>query len=488
MNGTVRVKLSIMMLLQYAVWGSWAVSMGGYLNSTLKFSGSQIGAIYSTTAIAAMIAPLFVGYIADRLFATERVIGVLHLAGAGLLYMAAFEKDPTKLFQIMIVYSLCYMPTLALTNSLSFANIGIPEKDFPGIRVFGTWGWIFAGWIVGFGLDGTTNQPVLMAAGLSGLLGVFSFFLPHTPPRGKLAAGETRGAGVLTLLKDPTFLVFVVCSFLICIPLSLYYGFANAFLGEIEAPSPTALQTIGQMSEVGFMAAMPFFITRLGVKKMLAIGMLAWVARYLCFGTLNMPLVILGLVLHGICYDFFFVASQIYVDNRASADQRASAQSFIAFVTLGVGMFVGAYVGGYIVDNYPSPYKVAATKTTPDGKSEETTDLVPEWKADGSAGFAKEFSLKPDSTLTAELIDKDLVETSDAGTTTYKSKTLADFVEKGVNGKSADRNKDGKIDRPEWVLARQRLWFEIWMIPAVAALATCILFWIGFKDIKKVTA
>ncbi|MCA8985982.1 MAG: MFS transporter, partial [Planctomycetaceae bacterium] len=169
------------------------------------------------------------------------------------------------------------------------------------------------------------------------------------------------------------------------------YGFANAFLGEIEAPSPTALQTIGQMSEVGFMAAMPFFITRLGVKKMLAIGMLAWVARYLCFGTLNMPLVIVGLVLHGICYDFFFVASQIYVDNRASVDQRASAQSFIAFVTLGVGMFVGAYVGGYIVDQYPSPYKVAVTKTTPDGKSEETTDIVPEWKADGSAGFAKEF-------------------------------------------------------------------------------------------------
>lgn len=485
MNGTVRVKLSIMMLLQYAVWGSWGVSLGGYMLDTLKFSGGQVGDVYSTTAIAAMIAPLFVGYIADRFFATERVIGVLHLAGAGLLYLAANTTDPSKLFQLMLIYSLCYMPTLALTNSLSFANIGNPEKDFPGIRVFGTWGWIIAGWIVGFVLNGRTNQPVLMASGLSAVLGVFSFFLPHTPPRGKSLEGEPRGASVLTLLTDPTFLVFVICSFLICIPLSLYYGFANAFLGEIEAPYPTALQTIGQMSEVGFMAAMPFFITRLGVKKMLAIGMLAWVARYVCFGTLSMPLVVVGLILHGICYDFFFVASQIYVDNRASADQRASAQSFIAFVTLGVGMFVGAKVGGYIVDQYPSPYQVAVTKTAPDGKSSEGTDLVPVWKADGSEGFAKEFGLKADSTLTAETIDKDYVESSEAGTETYKAEVLSDFVKNGVKGKSADKNKDGKLDRSEWVFARQHQWFEIWIIPAVAALVTCVLFWIGFKDQKK---
>lgn len=487
MNGTVRVKLSIMMLLQYAVWGAWAVSMGGYLSGTLKFSGAQIGAIYSTTAIAAMIAPLFVGYIADRLFATERVIAVLHLAGAGLLYLAANTTDPDKLFQIMIAYSLCYMPTLALTNSLSFANIGNPEKDFPGIRVFGTWGWIIAGWIVGFGLNGATNQPILMAAGLSAVLGLFSFFLPHTPPRGKSQGGE-KGASVLSLLQDPTFLVFVVCSFLICIPLSLYYGFANVFLGEIEAPYPTALQTIGQMSEVGFMAAMPFFITRLGVKKMLAIGMLAWVARYLCFGTLSMPLVIVGLVLHGICYDFFFVASQIYVDNRASADQRASAQSFIAFVTLGVGMFVGAYVGGYIVDRYPSPFQVAVSKTTPAGATTEVKDLVPLWDAEGKSGFAQEFALKADSQVTAETFTKDYVEKSEAGTATYKGTVLADFVKSGVDGKSADINKDGKLDRSEWVQARQRQWFQIWMIPAVAALVTCLIFWLGFKDPKKAAA
>src|SRR5216684_8472780 len=217
------------------------------------FSGGQIGAIYATTAIAAMISPLYMGYLADRLFATEKMIGVLHLIGAGLLGAAAVTTDFQILRAIMVAYAICYMPTLALTNSISFANISDPEKQFPGIRVFGTWGWIVAGWIVGFifaNEDFTRslpafmahgNAPVFLAAGLSALLGLFSFSLPHTPPRGRLQTGsesdaaqaealaDTRG-GVLQLLADPSFLVFVVCSFLVCIPLSFYYGFANVFL------------------------------------------------------------------------------------------------------------------------------------------------------------------------------------------------------------------------------------------------------------------
>lgn len=489
MNGTVRAKLSIMMLLQYAVWGSWGVSLGGYLLDTLKFSGGQVGNVYSTTAIAAMIAPLFVGYIADRLFATERVIGVLHLVGAGLLYMAANTTDASKLFQIMLAYSLCYMPTLALTNSLSFANIGDPEKDFPGIRVFGTWGWILVGLFVGFAIDAKSNQPLLTASALSAILGLFSFFLPHTPPRGK-STTQQKGASVISLLSDPSFLVFVVCSFLICIPLSMYYVFANGFLVEIDAPNPTALQTIGQISEVGFMAAMPFFITRLGVKKMLAIGMLAWVARYVCFGSLSLPPVLVGLVLHGVCYDFFFVASQIYVDNRASADQRASAQSFIAFITLGLGMFIGSQVGGMIVEKYPSEFLVQTVQ----GDKEKPAAL-PIWGTGEKEpppgvkkSFAQQYGLKADSSVTADTFKEDYIEEAGADKTVYKAETLANFAKNGVNGKSADTNKDGKIDRNEWVLARQRQWFEIWMIPAIAALATCILFWIGFKDIKKATA
>lgn len=500
MNPAVRVKLSVMMFLQYAIWGSWAVSMGGYLDGTLGFSGGQIGAIYATTAIAAMISPLYMGYLADKLFATEKMIAILHLIGAGLLGAAAVTRDFGTLRAIMVVYAICYMPTLALTNSISFANMTNPEKEFPGIRVLGTWGWIVAGWVVGFGFaneDFTKllpsfmaygNAPIFLAAGLSAALGIFSFSLPHTPPRGRKggeseaaqaeADADTRG-GVLQLLKDPTFLVFVICSFLICIPLSLYYGFANVFLNETDAPYPTALQTIGQISEVGFMAAMPFFIARLGVKKMLAVGMLAWVARYFCFGSLQFPLVVVGLFLHGVCYDFFFVASQIYVDSRANVRQRASAQSFIAFVTMGVGMFVGAYVGGAIVDAYPPTITTKATvKASPDAKSEIKDLPLPNWDADGKTGFAKDLGLNNDSILSPEQLPDSYVETDSKtkGTRSYARDDLAAAMKK------ANPTGDGKLKRSEWRAAQSKDWYHIWLWPAIAALVTCGIFWIGFRS------
>ncbi len=499
MNSAVRTKLSVMMFLQYAIWGSWAVSMGGYLDGTLGFSGGQIGAIYATTAIAAMISPLYMGYLADRLFATEKMIAVLHLIGAGLLGAAAVTTDFQTLRGIMVVYAICYMPTLALTNSISFANISDPEKEFPGIRVFGTWGWIVAGWLVGFVFANEKfaaslpssmahgNAPIFFAAGLSALLGVYSFKLPHTPPRGR-AQGEsdsseapadrdTRG-GVVQLLADPTFLVFVICSFLICIPLSFYYSFANVFLTEIDAPYPTALQTIGQLSEVGFMAAMPYFIKRLGVKKMLAVGMLAWVARYFAFGSLQFPLVVFGLFLHGICYDFFFVASQIYVDSRANVKQRASAQSFIAFVTMGVGMFVGAYVGGAIVDLYPPSIAVKATVAASSDAKPESKELpLPNWDPEGKTGLAKELDLKADDLLSPDQFPESFVETDakTGGSRTYAREDLA------AAAKKADWNNDGKVSREEWRVAQRKDWFHIWLWPAIAALVTCGLFWVGFR-------
>lgn len=501
MNADVRIKLSVMMFLQYAIWGSWAVSLGGYLSGALEFSGAQIGAIYATTAIAAMISPLYMGYLADKLFATEKMIGVLHLIGAGLLGAAAVTTDFQTLRAIMVVYALCYMPTLALTNSISFANMSDPEREFPGIRVFGTWGWIVAGWIVGFVLGHEQvvkllpesmahgNAPIFMAAGLSGLLGLFSFSLPHTPPRGRKggesdaaqieAEADTRG-GVLQLLGDPTFVVFVVCSFLICIPLSFYYAFANVFLGEMDAPYPTALQTIGQLSEVGFMAAMPFFIARLGVKKMLAVGMLAWVARYFCFGSLQLPLMIVGLVLHGVCYDFFFVASQIYVDSRANVKQRASAQSFIAFVTMGVGMFVGAYVGGEIVDMYPPGIKIKTTiKESPDAAPDAKDVILPNWDdaKDKDKGLARACGLKDDEHLTSDKVPATYVETNEKtkGTRTFMHDDLVTAIKK------ADLDGDGAVSRLEWRTAQRKDWFHIWIWPALAALVTCGLFWVGFK-------
>jgi nucleoside transporter len=479
------MKLSVMMFLQYAIWGAWAVSMGGYMENTLHFDGIQIGAIYSTTAIAAMISPLFAGYITDRFLATEKMIAMLHLVGAGLLVAAAVTEKFSLLYPIMIVYSICYMPTLALTNAITFANIGDPEKEFPGIRVWGTWGWIVVGLVVGFYLDkptGESNLPIYLAAAASAVLGVFSFTLPHTPPKVRSLdpASESTGSrvGVMQLLQDPSFLVFVICSFLICIPLSFYYGFANVFLTQTDAPYPTALQTIGQLSEVGFMAAMPFFILRLGVKKMLVIGMLAWTIRYFAFGSLSLPFIVFGLVLHGVCYDFFFVASQIYVDKRVSEDQRASAQGFIAFVTMGVGMFVGSYVGGLTFDKYPSEVQVAVTTIPKEGDPETGTSILPAWDLKGEKGFAKELGLKADSTVRPDQIPEAYTEVDEkTGTkTVFEQESFIKAVSE------ADTNGDGAVSRLEWRKAQQHDWFHIWLWPGLAALATCVVFWIGFKN------
>lgn len=484
----VRLRLCAMMFLQYFTWGAWGVSIGGYMGETLKFSGTDIGAVYSTTAIGAMISPLFLGYVADRLFATERILGVLHLLGGGLLWYAASQTAPGPLYYTMLVYALCYMPTLALTNSISFENIGDPEKEFPLIRVFGTLGWIVAGWIVGLGariglpIDGVTAQPIQLAALSSLALGVLCFALPHTPPKGNQGpTEEVEGRlNISTLLKQPSFLIFVIASFLICIPLAFYYNLANLFLVQIDAPSPTALQTLGQISEVFFMAAMPWFIMRLGVKRMLAVGMLAWVLRYFLFGSLALPLVVVGILLHGICYDFFFVASQIYVDNKASVAQRARAQSFIAFVTLGLGMFVGAYVAGFTFDRYPPPLQVAVSDAEGqpiyDEQGEPVTVPLPDWDRQGEAGIAAEMNLTAESQLDPEQLPQSLPLAEDRTLTRPSLEaTLRQVDEEFGDG-------DGQISRPEWRKAQQAQWFYIWLWPGIGAGATLVLFWFGFRD------
>lgn len=361
MKWTTRLQLSTMMFLNFFIWGAWFVTMGTHLKST-GASDVQVGLAYGTQSLGAIIAPFVIGLIADRYFDAQKILGVLHLLGAALMYYLSGVADFAAFYPALLVYMILYMPTLALVNSVSFKQLQDPEKQFSYIRVWGTIGWIVAGLIIGWlawEQKVTLANTFRLSAVMSLVLGVFSFTLPSTPPPkkgSKTSIGEILGLDALGLLKDRNFLIFFLSSMLICVPLAFYYQETNIYLNEIGVQAAAGKMSMGQMSEMIFLFLMPLFFARLGVKKMLLIGMAAWVIRYLCFAYGDtgggLWLLYTGIILHGVCYDFFFVTGQIYTDQRAGNRIRSSAQGMITLATYGVGMFIGFWVAGMVAEKY----------------------------------------------------------------------------------------------------------------------------------------
>ena len=369
MTFSIRVRLGLMMFLQFFIWGGWFVTLGSYLAANLHASGAQSALAYSTQSWGAIIAPIFVGLIADRYLNAERLLGIIHLIGAVLLYRLGGAAEFGAFYPLLFGYMVLYMPTLALVNAVAFRQIADPSAHFPGIRVWGTVGWIVAGLVISYvgGWDsvaalaaGKLRNTFYMCAIMSLMLGLYSFTLPATPPPAKrddrVNVRALLSLDAFALLRIPNFLVFFAASILICIPLAFYYQHANQFLTEIQVANATGKQTLGQVSEVGFMLLMPFCLVRLGVKATLLVGMAAWALRYVLFAFGNASglvwMLLIGIALHGVCYDFFFVSGQIFTDAKAGTQYKGAAQGLITMATFGVGMLIGFSVAGFVSDAY----------------------------------------------------------------------------------------------------------------------------------------
>ncbi len=365
MNPVARIKISLLFFVQFFIWGTWGVSMGTWMNG-LGFSAPEIGTAFGATSIAAMISPFLVGMVADRFFSAQRVLGVLHLVGGALLFAASRTTTFPTFYPLLVAHTLCYMPTLALVNTVAFSQMEDSAKSFGSIRVMGTFGWIAAGLLIGKLNLGSSSLQFEVGAAASVLLGLYCFVaLPDVPPKAKGQPASIRsvlGLDALELLKDRSFAIFALGSFLICIPLAFYYSGTERFLTQIGVAEAPAKMTFGQMSEVLFMLVFPFMFARLGVKKMLLLGMACWAARYACFAYGNadsgMALLLVGILLHGPCFDFFFVTGQVYVDQCAPERMRSAAQCFIAFLTYGAGMLVGSISQGFVIKAYTEGEKV----------------------------------------------------------------------------------------------------------------------------------
>lgn len=356
-----RLQLSAMMFLNFFIWGGWYVTMGTYLKSIPGISDIQVGIAYGTQSLGAIVAPFIIGLIADRFFAAQKILGVLHILGAALMYYISTVNNFSSFYPALLIYMILFMPTLALVNAVSFKQISNAEKEFANIRVWGTIGWIVAGLIIGWlawEQSASLVNTFKLTAIVSLVLGIFSFTLPNTPPArtGKTTFRDIIGLDALALLKDRNFFIFFLSSILICIPLAFYYQETNIFLNELQVKGAAGKMALGQMSEMIFLFLMPLFFVRLGVKKMILIGMIAWSIRYLLFAygdaSSGIWMLYLGIILHGICYDFFFVTGQIYTNQRAGDKFRSSAQGMITLATYGIGMLIGFWIAGIIANNY----------------------------------------------------------------------------------------------------------------------------------------
>ncbi|RYC71553.1 MULTISPECIES: nucleoside permease [Spirosoma] len=357
---TTRVKLSAMMFLQFFVWGAWYGQMSKYLLTQLNATGDQVGNAYAAFSLAMIIAPFFVGMIADRYFAAQKVLGILNLLGAVVLYLITQNTDPGNFFYLILAYCITFAPTLALTTSIAMQQMTSPEKEFPGIRVLGTVAWIVVTNIVGFYGFGDQVTIFQLSMYSAVALGIFSFFLPDTPPKATASTSVSQilGLDAFKLFKDRSFAIFFLSSVLICIPLSFYYAMANPSLTDGGMQNVENKMSLGQASEVIFMLLIPVAYSRLGVKKMLIVGLIAWIVRFICFGYGDVSsewLLFIAILLHGVCYDFFFVTGQIYTDNKAGDKIKSSAQGLITLATYGLGMGIGSKLSGIVLDMYTRP-------------------------------------------------------------------------------------------------------------------------------------
>jgi nucleoside transporter len=497
MNTKVRIQLSVMMFLEYFIWGAWYVTMGPYLLGTLNFSGQQNGLAYSSTAFAAMISPFFVGMIADRFFATEKVLALLHLLGGLSLFAASQAKTFEAFFPLLMAHTLCYMPTLALTNSISFHQMKDAGKEFPLIRVLGTISWIVAGLTVNsLGSKAiTTPLPFVIAAGVSVLMGLYCLTLPHTPPTRvgeKVTVRDVLGLDALALLKERSFAVFVIGAFLFCIPLTFYFSFVPAYLSDLLITNIPGKMTMGQMSEIFFMLVMPFFFVRLGVKWMLLVGMCAWGLRYILMafgdnlavatagmradqlvGLISLAgMLYLGIILHGICYDFFFVTAYIYVDKKAPETIRAKAQGFIAFVMLGAGMFVGANLSGIVAERYSFPNVEPTRFQAIADPANWAAGNFAKWETTGQIHFGKI------NAILQEAAPSPGASQASAAATKQSAARIEVFNRVGDKFQPSGQ----EVTQPLSALSKPlRLWKSIWLIPAMGSFVIMVLFALLFQ-------